>query len=33
MAASCRRISLDGTGWGAWEVGDRVSMMDLNNAR
>jgi phosphate-selective porin OprO and OprP len=24
-------FTLDGTGWGAWEVGGRVSMMDLNN--
>jgi phosphate-selective porin OprO and OprP len=24
-------FSLDGSGWGAWEIGGRVSMMDLNN--
>jgi phosphate-selective porin OprO and OprP len=24
-------FSLDGSGWGAWEIGGRVSMMDLND--
>jgi phosphate-selective porin OprO and OprP len=33
MAASCRKILSRWTepGWGAFEIGGRVSMMDLNN--
>ena len=33
MAASCRNIRSrsNGSGWGAWEIAGRVSMMDLND--